>query len=174
MSLATYDLFTDEEFSLYSEIINLINEYDRLTNLPKETQKEQKEKIKELSDRRKELSGQLNALIKQHAGTPRNVRLINVLDTRKCKDENGELNIPAGITWHNLRLSKKIAEFESEESRAMGLNQNEVTFDKIILKWKFIDVLEQIVKDGFFVPLLNPDGTVTHKKYRFHTASAGQ
>lgn len=82
--------------------------------------------------------------------------------------------MPPGVTWWGLKASKRIAEFASEASRAMGLKHNEVTFDKIIVKWKSVDILQQIVLDGFIMPILNPDGTVTKKHYRFLTASAGQ
>jgi hypothetical protein len=71
-------------------------------------------------------------------------------------------------------MSKRIAEFASEESRAMGLNHLDITFDKIIVKWKSIDLLEQIVKDGFTMSILQEDGSIIEKKYRVATASAGQ
>ena len=56
----------------------------------------------------------------------------------------------------------------------MGLTQNEVTFDKIIVKWKSQDILEQIVLDGFIMPIITEEGEIIEKQYRFLTASAGQ
>lgn len=56
----------------------------------------------------------------------------------------------------------------------MGLSPDEVTFDKIIVKWKSLDILEQIVMDGFILPILQDNGEVLEKRYRFLTASAGQ
>lgn len=103
------------------------------------------------------------------------MRLQSILDRKKFQlRENGTPIIPSGVTWWTLKASKRIAEFASEASRAMGLKHNEVTFDKIIVKWKSVDILEQIVLDGFIIPILNPDGNVSEKKYRFLTASAGQ
>lgn len=175
MSLATYDLFTDEEHEIYAKMISLMNEIDRLGNLPKQDRPEDcKQQIKQMVAEKKSLTGQLAAVIQRHRGTPRRVRLANVLDLHKFRDEDGQLHLPPGITWWTLKMSKRIAEFESEESRAMGLKRNEITFDKIIVKWKSLDVLEQIVMDGFIMPLLHEDGSVTEKRYRFHTASAGQ
>ena len=56
----------------------------------------------------------------------------------------------------------------------MGLGDKDVTYDKIILKWKSLDLLRQIVLDGFYMPILHPNGTVERKQYQFVTASAGQ
>lgn len=56
----------------------------------------------------------------------------------------------------------------------MGLKHLDVTFDKIIIKWKSYDILKQIVLDGFYLPIQNEDGTVTNKYYQFFTSSAGQ
>lgn len=56
----------------------------------------------------------------------------------------------------------------------MGLKHQDVTFDKIIVKWKSLDLLNQIVKNGFTMPILTDNGTVITKKYRILTASAGQ
>ena len=84
-----------------------------------------------------------------------------------------EEECPLGVTWQNLKLSKKIAEFESEMSRAMGLSTDDYTFDKIIIKWKNADVLEELVTDGFTMDLLVGD-RIIQKRYRCFTASAGQ
>lgn len=78
------------------------------------------------------------------------------------------------MSWPTLKLTKRIAEFESEESRAMGLQHLDITFDKIIVKWKSLDLLEQIVRNGFTMPVYEDDGSVVVKKYRILTASAGQ
>ena len=171
MSLATYDLFTDQEYQYYTDMITCMNEIERVSSVKEENQKEA---VKELKQKKKKLISLLADEIKTHRGTPRTVRLQNVLDLHKFRDEEGNLHLPQGITWWTLKLSKRIAEFASEESRAMGLGPNEITFDKIIIKWKSLDVLEQIVHDGFTMPILQEDGTVIQKKYRFHTASAGQ
>lgn len=81
---------------------------------------------------------------------------------------------PDHISWDNLKLNKKICEFVSEQSRAMGLNTDDVCMDKIILSWKSLDVLEQVVLNGFILPVLDDNGTVTEKHFHFCTASAGQ
>ena len=56
----------------------------------------------------------------------------------------------------------------------MGLHHLDYTFDKIIIKWKNVDLMEQIVKDGFTFDILNPDGTIQSKKFQYLTSSAGQ
>jgi hypothetical protein len=73
-----------------------------------------------------------------------------------------------------MKFSRKISEFSSELTRAMGLKHMDHTFDQIVIEWKNIEVLRQIVMDGFYMKILNPDGSVTNKHYRFFTASAGQ
>lgn len=56
----------------------------------------------------------------------------------------------------------------------MGLHHQDITFDKVILKWKSKDILKQVVLNGFLLPVLHEDGTVEQKHMRFLTASAGQ
>lgn len=125
--------------------------------------------------KKKEIQTALSKQIAQHKGIPRRVRLSGVLDQSKCVDpEMGEIVWPKGVTWKTLKTSRKIAEFASDESRAMGLADKLVTFDKVIVKWKSLDVLEQIVLDGFILPILHDDGVLEEKRYRFATASAGQ
>ena len=169
MTLSTVDLFTDEEFDTYISIVNCINEINSMTDEDDPAVKQNK-----ISEK-KEHQSRLDKLIKQHADTPRTVRLKSILDTRwLSKDESGNIIWPDGITWRTLRVSKKISEFISDESRTMGLKANDVTFDKVIIKWKSLDILEQIVMNGYFIPVLNEDGTVTNKHHIFVTASAGQ
>lgn len=164
ISLNATDTFTEDEHSIYMNIISLVNEIDRL-DISRDT--EDIIKKKELIAQKKKLSSDLSDLIAEHKGYPRKVRLESVIHHKK--DES----LPDGVTWRNLKLSKKIAEFESEMSRAMGLHTNEYTFDKIIIKWKNIDLLEQLVMDGFTMDILT-DGRIVQKKYRCFTSSAGQ
>lgn len=175
MSLATYDLFTDAEYEVYSSIIGCMNEQMWLEQLPQDKQPPDiKERVGILMQKRKTMNAQLAALIASHENVPRKVRIKNVIDPRTFRDKDGVVHWPSGITWWTLKMSRRIAEFESEESRLMDLKTNEITFDKIIVKWKSTDILRQIVLHGFVVPILNEDGSVTEKKFRFHTASAGQ
>ena len=175
VSLTTVDLFTQEEFDVYKQIIQLINSIEKEDCAIKDDNKHDPTIRLELIAEKKETQQKLSSLIAAHSGTPRTVRLSSVLDVSKCTDsETGEVVWPEGVSWKTLKLSRKIAEFASEESRAMGLTDKEVTFDKIIIKWKSLDVLEQIVKDGFIMPILLDNGEVEEKKYRFATASAGQ
>ena len=160
VSLSTFDLFTPEEMALYQEIIALKKEIDSAEDA---TDFETKEKIQH----KRELQGKLTGLIHEHLGTPRRVNLDSVLDYRETNR--------AGVTWWGLKMSRRICEFESEQSRLMGVGTNEVTFDKVIIKWKNQDMLEQIIKDGIIIPIYNTEtGEVTDKFYRFYTASAGQ
>lgn len=175
VSLATYDLFTDEEQALYAKLIAAMNELNRLQNEKKpDDEGERRKRIAALVEKKREAQTLLAKAIGAHAGTPRTVRLSSVLDLKKFKDDDGNVNLPPGVTWKTLKISKRIAEFSSVESRAMGLNHGDVTFDKIIVKWKSVDMLEQIVMDGFDMPILNEDGTVAVKHYVCQTASAGQ
>lgn len=169
MTLSTVDLFTDEEYDTYISIVNCINEINGMTEEDDPAVKQNK--ILEKKEHQKRLA----ELIEQHKDVPRTVRLKSVLDTRWLeKDSDGNVIWPEGITWKALRVSKKISEFVSDESRTMGLKANDVTFDKIIIKWKSLDILEQIVMNGYYLPVLNDDGTVTNKHHIFVTASAGQ
>lgn len=162
VSLNANDMFTNEEFDKYMEIISYVNEIDRL-----DTSTDTQDAIlkKDLIAKKKHASAELTQMIREHKGVPRKVRLESVIYHKQDED--------IGVTWRNLKLSKKIAEFESDMSRAMGLQTNEHTFDKIIVKWKNLDLLEQLVMDGFTMDLL-VDGKIVQKKYRCFTASAGQ
>lgn len=168
MSFATYDLFTNEEFDVYTHIIEDMNEINRLKD------NGENDEAKILIEEKRRYQKQLEDLIKSHKGIPRTVRLESVLDSRKLANDDGKIIYPEGLSWNKLKMSKKIAEFASEESRAMGLNHLDITYDKIILKWKNVDMLEQLVLDGFIVPILMENGTVDQRHYRIITASAGQ
>ena len=164
VSLNANDTFTNEEYEKYMEIISFVNEIDRLDESGSTEDAILK---KDLIVRKKMASAELTEMIKRHKGVPRSVRLESVVYHKKDED------LPPGVTWRNLKLSKKIAEFESDMSRAMGLQTNDYTFDKIIVKWKNLDLLEQLVMDGFTMNLLI-DGKIVQKKYRYFSSSAGQ
>ena len=174
VSLATYDLFTDEEQQTYEQIIAVMNDMERLKGEQTKQESKDNEAMQALKLRKQQLQGQLVELIAAHAGKPRQVRLASVLDLKQFRNAEGEVVLPPGVSWKTLKLSRRISEFASEESRAMGLENQDVTFDKIIVKWKSLDVLKQLVLDGFTMPILNEDGTVTIKRYICQTASAGQ
>lgn len=164
VSLNANDTFTEEEHEKYLEIISLVNEIDRLDAVDTVEAALQK---KEFIAQKKKAKAELSELIKQHKGIPRKVRLESVI--YHDKDEP----LPMGVTWGNMKWSKQIAEFESDMSRAMGLQTNQYTFDKIIIKWKDVDLLEQLVMDGFTMDLL-VDGKIVQKKYRYFSSSSGQ
>lgn len=164
VSLNASDTFTDEEHEKHMEIISYVNEIDRLEN---SDDPDDAVKRKQLIAKRKKASRELTELIRRHKGIPRKVRLKSVIYL-----EEGE-PLPPGATWWKLKLSKRIAEFESDMSRAMGLHTNEHTFDKIIVKWKNLDLLEQLVIDGFTMDIIE-NGQVIQKKYRYFSSSAGQ
>ena len=163
MSLNACDLFTDREHEIFMEVCDLVHEIDRLEE---EDNSDPKLK-KDLIARRKERSARLSEEIAKHNGIPRKVRIKSILHQEKGQP------LDAGVTWKALKFSKKINEFESEMSRAMGLHHLDQTFDKIILKWKNEDVLRQLVLDGFTMDILNEDGTIATKKYQYLTSSAG-
>lgn len=160
VTMSGYDLFTDEEYDLYMEIVGIGKTLDKMysENAPDEEKQP-------LLDQKSEKKKALETLICSHSGKPRSVRLKSVL----YKSDDAK-----GATWKTLKTSKKIAEFSCELSRTMGLKPNEATLDLIVIKWKNLDELEQLVLDGFFFPLLLPDGSVEQRKYRLFSASAGQ
>ena len=162
---SAYDLFTDEEYDEYMKIVEAKNELNRI-----ESQGSTEEERKEWINKKKQAREKLAELIKLHEGRPRTVRLKNVIYYPKDAD----YDFPAGVTWENMNFSKKIAEFSSELTRAMGLKHMDHTFDQVVIKWKSLDMLHQLVTDGFYIPLLNDDGSITNKHYHFMTASAGQ
>lgn len=166
LGLSSYDLFTDAEFDAYMKIVEAKNELDRM-----DAQEEKDDAVKKRwIEQKKQAQAELAELIRQHAGIPRQVRLKNIIYYPKDAD----VPFPAGVTWKNLKFSKKISEFSSELTRAMGLNHMDYTFDQIVVKWKSLDVMRQIVVDGICLELLRPDGTVENRHYHFMTASAGQ
>lgn len=165
VSLSSYDLFTDEEFDLYMEIIRHKGELDKM-----DEQHADKDEKQEIINKKNRLKRKLETLIISHAGFPRTVRLKSVVYYPKDAD----YPFPEGITYRNLKTSKKIAEFCCEVTRAMGLGNLDCTLNLIVVKWKNTEVLRQLVMDGIFMPILNRDGTVTNKHYSLYTASAGQ
>jgi len=175
VSLSSVDLFTDQEYDLYRQIIGTINDIDTETAALKDDNKRDPTVKLDLLSKKKDLQHKLAKRIASHSGKPRSVRLSSVIDAAKCaRTETGEIIWPQGVTWFTLKTSRRIAEFSSDCSRAMNIPDGDVTFDKVIVKWKSLDVLEQIVTDGFIMPILHDDGSVEQKMYRFATASAGQ
>ena len=159
VALNANDLFTNEEYAVYMEICALMNEIDKL-----EADGSQPLLRKDLIAQKKSKSKLLTKIICRHKGVPRVVRLESVLKQGEPQE---------GATWKRLKFSRKICEFESEMSRAMGLKHLDYTFDKIIIKWKNVDLLEQLVVDGFVFPILTETG-LDMRKYRCYTASSGQ
>ena len=176
ITLTTTDLFTDDEFALYERIMALIAEMDRLDSEAKKNNvKKNTERKAELLAEKKSVQVQLDELILKHRGVPRSVRVAGVTDSRLLpKDCDGEPIQQFGITWNTLRASRKIAEFCSDASRFLGIKKDEVFLDKVILKWKSVEVLHQVVLDGFYIPIQMDDGSIDLRHYDMVTASAGQ
>lgn len=164
VSLSSYDLFTEEEYDLYMKIIEQKNELDKL-----DENGEDKEKRRPFIEKKKELKEQLEKAILAHADKPRTVRLKSVI----YYPSDADYPFPKGITYRNLKTSKKIAEFCCELSRAMELENLDCTLDLVVIKWKSLEVLRQLVINGMYMPILTPDG-VENVHYHFYTASAGQ
>lgn len=164
VSLSGYDLFTHEEQALYSRIIDLKNKLDIM-----EEEEAPKEELTKILSEKKILKDQLETLIKAHSDIPRTVRLDSVLYYPKDAD----YPFPEGVTYRQLKTSKKIAEFCCELSRALELKPFDTTLDLVVIKWKNVEMLRQIVMNGFYIPILTSNG-VENRHYRFFTASAGQ
>ena len=122
VSLSSYDLFTDEEYDLYTQIIEQKNELDKLD----EKDPENTEQRKEILSKKKKLKAKLDYMIAQHWNTPRTVRLKSI-----------------------------------------------IYYPKIIVKWKNIEILRQLLMNGFYVPMLINE-RIHMKHFRYFTASAGQ
>ena len=167
VSLNANDMFTDEEHDKYMEIVELSNEVGRVKK--KERTPENIILKNNIIAKRIQASKELGELIKLHKGVPRRVRLKSVLYLEKDEE------LPNGVTWDKLKVSRCITEFESEISRAMGIATGDYTFDKIIIQWgkNKEDILSQLVMDGFFMDILIDD-KIIQKKYRCLTASAAQ
>ena len=146
------------------DIIKQKNELDKL-----DEEGSEKDKRKPFVDEKNRLKSKLEMLILSHADTPRTVRLKSVIYYPKDAD----YPFPKGLTYRNLKTSKKIAEFCCELSRAMGLENLDCTLDLIVIKWKNIEILRQVIMNGFYMPVLTKDG-IENRFYRFYTASAGQ
>ena len=176
IGMTTSDLFTDEEYELYIKIVNLIKATDTEQKILKNKSEMRDPTIKQsLIEEKTEVQQQLASLIAKHAGTPRLVSTKRLVDTRKLeKDDEDKPIYPKGISWFTLKTSRKIQEFMSECTRSMGYQENDVCFNKIIIKWKSLDILKQIVLDGFDMDLELEDGSVERRHYVFMTASAGQ
>lgn len=174
MAIATYDLFTDKEYQTYQGIITTINDIQRAKNDEAKEYKSDPSIVPELISKKQMLQEQLQQLIAEHKGIPRTVRMKNVLNPVMLKREQNEILWPEGVTWMTIKPSRKVTEFMSQASRAMGLKHDDVTFDKIVVKWKSQDILEQIILDGFNLPVIKDNGQIETKHFIFLTASAGQ
>lgn len=165
VSLSSYDLFTDEEYDLYMQIIAEKNKLDEMDAQNIKGGEERENVIQ----RKNEIKQTLEKLIHEHENEPRFVRLKSVIYYPKDAD----YPFPEGVTYDNLKTGKKIAEFCCELSRSMGLKHLDKTLDLIVIKWKNLEILRQFVLNGFYLSVLNGD-KVVNKHYRFFSASAGQ
>ena len=164
VSLSSYDLFTEEESELYMKIIEQKNALDIL-----DEENAEKERRRPFIEKKNELKTELEKMILAHEDTPRTVRLKSVVYYPKDAD----YPFPEGITYRNLKTSKKIAEFCCELSRALGLENLDCTLDIVVVKWKNLEILRQLVMKGMYMPILTKTG-VENVHYHFYTASAGQ
>lgn len=177
MSLKTSDLFTAEETELFRKLLeikkkigdNKTRKADKKHPIDAAERKQIDAENKELNAQKKEINAEMKALIKSNKHLKREINIAAVCDTRSAI--NGVY--PPAIEWDNLKLSRQIQEFCSEGSRLLEIPINSVSWDKIIIAWKSIDILEQIVKNGFTAKVVI-DGRIVEKEYMFMTASAGQ
>lgn len=165
VSLSSYDLFTDDEYDLYMQIIA---EKKKLNEMDEQNIKGGEE-WEAVIKKKNEIKKELESLVLKHSDTPRTVRLKSVIYYPKDAD----YPFPEGITYKSLKSGKKIAEFCCELSRAMGLKHLESTLDLIVVKWKNIELLRQLIINGIYMPILNND-QIEQRHYRFFSASAGQ
>lgn len=159
IGLTTDDLLTDQQNEIFKQIFTYVDAINKQSD---------KLKLVQLKQKKKEVQTKFDQLILSHAGTPRRVNFQRVMFVKRDEE------YPKGITWNSLKITKRIAQFCSQQSRALGLKDQDVTYDKIIISWKTLQILRQIVLDGFYMDILLQDGTVITKHYMFMTASAGQ
>ena len=131
VSLSSTDLFTDEEYELYMEIMRQKNELDKL-------QEEGADKVKQrpFIEKKEVLKQDLEKKIASHADVPRTVRLKSIIYYPKDAD----YHFPAGVSFRNLKTSKKISEFCCELSRAMELTNLDCTLDLIVVKCPVLQI----------------------------------
>ena len=55
----------------------------------------------------------------------------------------------------------------------MELKHQDCTLDLVVIKWKNLEVLRQLVVNGFYMPIQTQEGII-NRHYRFFTASSGQ
>lgn len=171
ITLKTSDLFTDSELEKHVRLITLKNEKAKLQ---KEKNPDQLS-IQLLSEEIKKAYMEFKEELKANINLTRTVNTRCVCDYSYFTEKNGVKAPPDAISWDNLKLSRKICEFESELSRAMGIGEDEVTFDKIIIQWKSLEMLHGICVNGFTMPIYCNDGeSIEIRKFKFFTASAGQ
>lgn len=155
LTLNGSDFFTDDELALCQQIQDCRAQLEEAMD-------------EDILTAKKGKQAELDALILKHAGIPRVVNPKCVLTQQAL--QSGK----TALSWYDMKLSRRIAEFCSEESRVLGLEHKDITYDKIIIKWKYINILEQLVKDGFYADVVQPNGSIARRKYIIHTASAGQ
>lgn len=165
VSLSSSDLFTEDEDAIYSEIKNVKNKLDKL-----DAEGASEEKKRPVIDEKNKIKERLEALVAKRGNEPRTALLKSII----YYPRNADYPFPAGVTYKNLKTSKKIQEFCCELSRAMGLQHRDETLDLIVINWKNVEMLRQLVVNGFYIPILHNDGSVENRHYRFFTASAGQ
>lgn len=175
-TFSTTDLFTKREYELYEEILAAVDDLKTAEAKATEAGHTLDPEVRaQLFAVKKEKQLRLEEEIRNHDGKPRILRVSGVVDTRYLPIGADEKPImPKGITWDTLRQTRRVAEFCSDFSRTLGITKDQITFDKVIIRWKQTDVLRQIIVDGFAIPVLQDDGVVEMKRYRFLTASAGQ
>lgn len=161
LSIQSSDLMTDEEAAIFRSLLEIKQKINAA---------ETKEEKTKFVNEKKAASKRMNEMIAAHEG-PRRLNPACVCDTRSFVDGQP----PDYISWDNVKETRRIQEFCSEESRILGVEKDSVFLGKIIMAWKTIEILEQVVINGLVVPLLDPEtGEIKDVPYRFHTASAGQ
>ena len=82
----------------------------------------------------------------------------------KLHNKDGKTNIRK-LDASKLVDKNVISIFESSLTRLLGIKQNELSMDIIVVKVYYFDILKDLIQNGFYY---------NGEKYRFFTASAGQ
>jgi len=135
---------------------------NNLINLIAEIQKTDKAK-KELLESLNRVYNQLNALLKDDIILAN--KEIRTLNEERIKDYTITKKGKTGENDKEVKITKKVAVFDSFLTRTLEIEAGTTTEDIFIIDVYYYNVLEQLIENGFYFK---------NRKYKFFTSSAGQ
>lgn len=141
---------------------NIEETKNNLMNLISEIQKTDETK-KELLESLNKVYNQLNALLKDDVISEN--KRIRTLNEERIKDHTIIKKGKTGENDKEIKITKKVAVFDSFLTRTLGIETGTTTEDIFIIDVYYYNVLEQLIENGFYFK---------NRKYKFFTSSAGQ